>query len=57
MEGVTILSLMAAAFVLSMFAEKKTPPPKTAEQELGEAIAQYLTHGVNVRLGTREKKE
>lgn len=58
MEGAAILLIMAAAFVLSAFAEKKAPPPpKTPEQELGEAIAKYLTHGVNVHLGTSEKQE
>jgi hypothetical protein len=58
MEGAAILLIMAAAFVLSAFAEKKPPPPpKTPEQELGEAIAKYLAHGVNVRLGTGEKQE
>lgn len=58
MGGVAILLIMAAAFVLAAFIQKQLPPlPKPPEQELGEAIAKYLVHGVNIRLGTGEKQE
>ena len=54
-DVVTVV-VMVAAFVLSALPEKK-PPPKTAEQELGEAVTKFLSKGIKVRLEVSEKQE
>jgi beta-lactam-binding protein with PASTA domain len=55
MDVVTVV-VMVAAFMLSALPEKKVPP-KTAEQEFGEAVTKFLSKGVKVRLEVSDKKE
>lgn len=56
MLDIVTVTVMVAAFVLSCIPQKK-PPPKTAEQELGEAIGKYLTKGIKIQVELSEKKE
>jgi hypothetical protein len=51
------MTLIAFVFVMALFCEavfSKQPPSKTPEDELGAAVAKYLSKGVKVRC--EEKK-
>ncbi|HIK39588.1 hypothetical protein HNI00_11520 [Thermoleptolyngbya oregonensis NK1-22] len=54
---VITLSVMIAGFVLACLKESP-PPPKSTEQQLGEALGKYLEKGVtiNVNFNAQKKK-
>jgi len=46
-----VLPIVTFAVLVALFiADFKPAPPKSAEKELGEAIAKYLSNGVKVQI-------
>lgn len=54
---VLIPALMVLAFALSSIFKQPEPPPKSVEQELGEAIGKYLKKGVKIRVEFDQDKD
>jgi hypothetical protein len=51
---VITLSVMIAGFVLACLKESP-PPPKSAEQQLGEALGKYLEKGVTIKVNLESR--
>jgi predicted hydrocarbon binding protein len=55
-------AICVTAFILAFFfslPKKKDPPPKSVEQELGEALGKYLAKGIKINvevIGSKEDK-
>ncbi|HEY9620630.1 MAG TPA: hypothetical protein V6C78_09690 [Crinalium sp.] len=55
MEVVCVLALVAAFFF--SLSPKKEKPPKSAEEELGEALGKYLKNGVKINVEISNKSD
>ncbi|MFQ3628314.1 MAG: hypothetical protein SNJ81_12135 [Cyanobacteriota bacterium] len=52
---VITLSVMIAGFALACL--KESPPPKSSEQLLGEALGKYLEKGVTINVNVDSRKQ
>lgn len=52
---VITLSVMIASFVLACL--KESPPPKSTEQQFGEALGKYLEKGMTINLNFDSHKQ
>jgi hypothetical protein len=52
---VITLSVMIAGFALACL--KESPPPKSAEQQFGEALGKYLEKGVTINVNFDSRKQ
>jgi hypothetical protein len=49
MEGLIVIGVLLYLFSKDVFSQSP-PPPKSVEEQLGEAITKYLGKGVKVRI-------
>lgn len=52
MEILIVLGVVLYFFTRDVFSK---PPPKSAEEQLGEAITKYLSKGIKVRIETNDR--
>ena len=52
MEILIMLGVALYCFTRDLFSK---PPPKSAEEQLGEALTKYLSKGVKVRIETDDR--